>query len=395
MSKKMVAGLIALFLTAGAAGFGIVRMINKNRVANLATHYETVTVERQDLSDTVETTGTLAFSQNGEIYAAYNATVLQINRKVGEEVKKGDLLMVLDSSSLRASWMEAKNTYEKALFNLKQAEKTLAREKILFKAQAITIDTLETAQNNVDTYRSDLELARFNLEKLKINADGYSYLSPDHTQLWIKAPFDGVIAWIDVKTAETVKVASSTSSSSTLLLTLAADNSVIVSADVDESEIDKVKPGQNAIVTLNDKEGTKLDGTVITVSKIGASDNDVVVFTVEIKVALPPVKVNSGMTADVTIMVTPRKGWLAIPAKAVIERRGRKMVRMTQGNEVIYSPVSLGEQVDTYIKVRSGLQEGDQILVEKGTTSSSGFGNQGNKRNNLDRRKGGMGGPRL
>jgi RND family efflux transporter MFP subunit len=387
MSKKIVAGLIVLLLTAGAAGFGIVRTIAKNRAANLANLYEMVTLEREDLSDTVDTTGTLAFSQNGKLYAAYNATVLQINHKVGDQVKKGDLLMVLDSSTLKASWMEAQNTYQKALFNLQLAKKNLTRDQILYKAQAITIDTLETAQNNVDTYRSDVELALFNLEKLKVNADGYSNLSPDHTKLWIKAPFDGVIAWIDVKTGETVKVASSTSSDSTLLLTMAADNSVIVTADVDESEIDKVKPGQKAVVTLNDKAETKLEGTVITVSKIGTTDNDVVVFTVEIKVALPPIKVNSAMTADVTIMINSRATRLAIPVKAVVERRGRKMVRVAQGTAVTYIPVTLGEQIDTNVEVLSGLKEGDQILVEKTTSSGSSI----NKFNKGSRR-GGMGG---
>jgi RND family efflux transporter MFP subunit len=370
MPKKIVAGLIALVLTAGAAGYGIVRTVNKNRAANLANLYEMVTLEREDLSDTVDTTGTLAFSQNGKLYAAYNATVLQINHKVGDQVKKGDLLMVLDSSTLKASWMEAQNTYQKALYDLQLAEKNLTRDQILYKAQAITVDTLETAQNNVDTYRSDVEYDLFTLEKLKVNADGYSYLSPDHTKLLVKAPFDGVIAWIDVKTGETVKVASSTSSDSTLLLTMAADNSVIVTADVDESEIDKVKPGQKAIVTLNDKAETKLEGTVITVSKIGTTDNDVVVFTVEIKVALPPIKVNSGMTADVTIMVKARANRLAIPIKAVVERRGKKMVRVAQGSEVVYIPVALGEQVDTNVEVFSGLNEGDQVLIEKAISSS-------------------------
>jgi RND family efflux transporter MFP subunit len=387
MSKRIVAGLIVLILIAGAAGLFITRMINKNRAADLANQFETVTLEPEDLSDTVDTTGTLTFSQNGEIYTPYNATVLQINHKVGDQVKKGELLMVLDSSTLKASWMEAQNTYQKALFNLQMAEKTLARDEILFKAQAITVDTLETAQNNVDTYRSDVQLDLFNLEKLKVNADGYSHLSPDHTKLWIKAPFDGVIAWIDVKNGETVSVVSSTSNSSTLLLTMAADNSVIVSTEVDESEIDKVKPGQTAAVTLNDKAETKLEGTVITVGKIGTTDNDVVVFTVEIKVALPPVKVNSAMTADVTIMINSRPNQLAIPVKAVVERRGKKMVRIARGTDVAYVPVTLGEQIDTNIEVLSGLKEGDQILVEKSTSFSSATNKT--KRN----KGGGMGGP--
>jgi HlyD family secretion protein len=387
MSKKIVTGVLALMLAGGAAGYSVLQTVNKNRAANLAKQYETVTMAREDLSDTVETTGTLAFSQNGELYAAYNATVLQINRKVGEQVKKGDLLMVLDSSALKANWMEAQNTYEKAVCNLKMAEKNLARNKILFAAQAIIIDTLETSQNNVNTYRADVELARFNLEKLKVNADGYSCLSPDHTKLWIKAPFDGVVAWIDVKTGETVKVASSTSSNSTLLLTLAADNSVIVKTEVDESEIDKVKPGQNATVTLNDKDQTQLDGTVITVSKIGDTDNDVVVYTVEIKVSIPPLKVNSAMSADVTIMVTSRPNRLTIPVKAVVERRGKKMVRVADGTEITYIPVTLGEQINNNIEVLSGLKEGDQILVEKSGSSVS----SGKKSNN--RNRGGMGGP--
>ncbi|HEY8465110.1 MAG TPA: efflux RND transporter periplasmic adaptor subunit [Bacillota bacterium] len=390
MSKRLVTGLLIVIIIGCAAGFFIQQGLQKRRQANLESLYETVTVAREDLNDTVDATGTLSFSQNGELYPAYNATVLQINKKVGDWVKKGEVLMVLDSSKLKEEWMEAQNTYQKALANYKLAQKTLERNRILYQAQGITIDEVEQAQNNVDTYSEDLKLAKFNLERLQKNPDGVNYLSSDRTKLLIKAPFDGVIAWIDVKPGETVEVASSTSSASTLLLTLAADNSVIVTAEVDESEIDKVKPGQKAIVTLNDKQSTELEGKVTAVGKIGTEDAGVVIFPVEIKVELPPVKVNSGMTADVTIQVTSRKNRLAIPAKAVIRRRGRTLVRVARGKEVAYVPVKLGEEFDTNIEVLAGLEEGDAILIPR---NFSGSGDAARRNFDRQRNRGPMGGP--
>jgi multidrug efflux pump subunit AcrA (membrane-fusion protein) len=85
-------------------------------------------------------------------------------------------------------------------------------------------------------------------------------------------------------------------------------------------------------------------------------------------------------------MVTSRPNRLAIPVKAVVERRGKKMVRVVDGAAITYIPVTLGEQIDQNIEVLSGLKAGDRILVEK----SGSFGSSGKKGNN--RNRGGMGG---
>ncbi|HYH03431.1 MAG TPA: efflux RND transporter periplasmic adaptor subunit, partial [Bacillota bacterium] len=254
-------------------------------------------------------------------------------------------------------WMTAENTVRKAEVNLSKAQKDLERVKLLYEAQGATIDDVETARQQVDLYREDLKLAQFSLEQLRKEPDGANFLAADHRKLWIKAPFEGVISKVDAKPGAKV-------TADTLLLNIAADDSVEIVADVDESQINQVKTGQTASVILNDNDETEMSGTVTAIGKTGTEDAGVIVFPVTIR--LPQTsKINSGMSADVTIYITSRKNVLSIPVNAVVKKRGRDLVNVLRGKTVERVEVELGEVNEAYVEVLSGVQPRDRILVAK------------------------------
>ncbi len=377
MSKKLMVGIPLVVLTGLALGVLGWNLAGRNRQAKTDAVELTVPVERRDLSEKIEATGTVTSSQNGDIYPAYEAIVQVINHRAGEMVKKGDLLMVLDSSSLAEQWAEAESNVNKAKLNLSQAEKELERVQILFDAQGATVDEVESARKQVGLYQEELKLAQVNLDALREKPDGANFIAPDQRKLWVRAPFDGEIAWINVKPGDKV-------TPQTQLLNLLAPKAMEITVSVDESEISRVKPGQKASVFLNDAEETEVAGVVSRVGKTGAEESGVVVFPVTIQVGPASAKLRPGMSADITIYVTKTGKVLAIPANAVVERGGQTLVRLWNTAGPKWVPVKLGVRNGSYVEVLSGLQEGDRIVLRRtGQGTSTGSGNrQGNGQGN-------------
>lgn len=366
MLKKMVVIGLALMI-AVSAGFYLYRQKLQKQQASLALQNEIVRVERRDLSEIVAGDGKVVFSKNGGIYPAYKATVQKILCQAGAKVKKGDLLMVLTSDTLRSSWVEAEHKYQTAKLNLARAEKELERQKTLFKVQGTTIDELETAQNNVELNRVSLSEASSNLELLTETTDEANFVGSDHRTIMIRAPFDGEVAWVEVRVGQTVSAIgsnSSDSSSNNLLLYLVAEGSLEVEATVDETDIDQVKAGQKAKVTLNDLNQTELYGTITEVGSYGTEDAGVIVFPVKIRLdQVRDVIIRPQMTADVAIYITSKPNALAIPSSAVLKLRGKTMVKKVTGPKAELVEVELGEANASYAEVLSGLEESDPIIA--------------------------------
>ncbi|NLY75171.1 MAG: efflux RND transporter periplasmic adaptor subunit [Firmicutes bacterium] len=366
MSKKKVVMGLVLVIAVGA-GFYLHRQKLQKQQASSALQNEIIRVERRDLSEIVSGDGKVVFSKNGGIYPAYKATVQKILCQAGAKVKKGDLLMVLTSDALKSSWVDAEHKYQTAKLNLARAEKELERQKILYEVQGTTIDELETAQNNVELYRVALSEARSNLELLTETTDEANFVGDDHRTIMIRAPFDGEVAWVEVKVGQTVSAigsSSSDSSSNNLLLYLVAEGSLEVEATVDETEIDRVKAGQKAKVTLNDLNQTELYGTVTEVGSYGSEDAGVIVFPVKIRLdRVRDVIIRPQMTADVAIYITSKPNALAIPSGAVLKLGGKTMVKKVTGPKIELVEVELGAANASYVEVLSGLEEGDPIIA--------------------------------
>lgn len=391
MAKKMVVIGLALMIAVGA-GFYLYRQKLQKQQTSLEFQNEIVRVERRDLSEIVSGDGKVVFSKNGGIYPAYKATVQKILCQAGAKVKKGELLMVLTSDTLKSSWVDAEHKYQTAKLNLVQAEKELERQKTLFKVQGTTIDELETAQNNVELNRVSLSEARSNLELLTETTDEANFVGDDHRTIMIRAPFDGEVAWVEVKVGQTVSAIgsnSSDSSSNNLLLNLVAEGSLEVEATVDETDIDQVKAGQKAKVTLNDLNQTELYGTVIEVGSYGTEDAGVIVFPVKIRLdQVRDVIIRPQMTADVAIYITSKPNALAIPSDAVLNVHGKTMVKKVTGSKTELVEVELGQTNASYIEVLSGLEEGDPIIATSKAASTTRKSANGQSKQGQNMRRG-------
>ena len=170
------------------------------------------------------------------------------------------------------------------------------------------------------------------------------------------APVDGQVIVRAVEPGQTVTV------NDTILV---LSDRLIVKAQVDETDIGKVKLGQRAVITLDAYPDIKVEARVNHISYESRIINNVTIYEVDILPDRIPEVFRSGMTANVDIVIQKKENVLLIPQQAVIEENGQNFVLVKLlGKEAVKKRVTLGVYDDENIEVLEGLSENDIVLVK-------------------------------
>jgi RND family efflux transporter MFP subunit len=223
----------------------------------------------------------------------------------------------------------------------------------------MTVDPLEVAlkQSNLDSAKAALDDA---LEQLESAKEGYP----------VVAPFDGVVAEVDVEPGDEVNA-------NTVVLKLVDPSVIEVSASVDEVDVSQVQQGQNASISLDAISGLELSGNVSSISSFANSQSGVVSYSVTITVTSIPsgVQLREGMSATATITNQLASNVLLVPTKAISGKSTNNPVVTVMVNSMSeVRSVKLGASNDTSTEVVSGLNAGDMVVVTSSTSSSSSSG---------------------
>jgi membrane fusion protein, macrolide-specific efflux system len=145
------------------------------------------------------------------------------------------------------------------------------------------------------------------------------------------------------------------------MATVINNNTLFIEADIEESDISKLKTGQKAAVTFDAIEGKTFDGELSYVSLTSeTSSNGIVTYLV--RVLLPDAGasgVREGMTASVNFILSGVSDVLAVPVDAVRNVNGKPSVQLADGS---YQAVTTGFTDGKSAEVISGLSEGDKIV---------------------------------
>ena len=158
--------------------------------------------------------------------------------------------------------------------------------------------------------------------------------------------------------------------------TLASNDTMILSVNVDELDINSVSKEQEAEVTLDAIEDKTFTGTVTKVSNSASSTNGgVAKYTVKISIPKDE-KMKAGMNASATIIVEQKKDVITIPVSAVSEKGGESFVytkKDSDGNLSGEQPVTTGLSDGDMVEITEGLSEGDTVYYQSavGTSDSS------------------------
>lgn len=170
------------------------------------------------------------------------------------------------------------------------------------------------------------------------------------------APIDGEVIVRAVEPGQTV-----TSSDAVIVLS----DRLIVKAQVDETDIGKVKLGQKAFIGLDAYPEIKAEAVVDHISYESKIVNNVTIYEVDILPKEAPGVFRSGMSANVDIVENAKDNILVIPLEAVNEdKEGRFVILKQAKGKIIRQKIELGISDEKNVEVTSGLTPEDTIIVK-------------------------------
>jgi cobalt-zinc-cadmium efflux system membrane fusion protein len=276
--------------------------------------------------------------------------VVAIHARLGDSVKKGQLLMEVQSNDVATAF----SAYLKAVNDERLTQSQLDRARLLRDKGAISTSQLEIAQNAEDDAKSALVAAEQQLHVLGVDKD-----HPTET-VKVTSPANGIIVAQNVTDAAAAGVAYSGSANA---FTIADLSRVWVVCDVYENDLAQVHLGEKAEVRLAAYPGKVLTGVI---SDIGAVlDPTIRTAKVRIEVANPGTLLRVGMFATATFFGKATQTHASVPATAILHLHDRDWVYTPVDGTGNFRRVAVeaGEMLPNGMQeVSSGINIGQQVV---------------------------------
>jgi HlyD family secretion protein len=278
----------------------------------------TMQLSRGDIADTVQATGTLQAVKTVNVGTQVSGVVEALNVDFNDFVKKGQVIARLDQSIIKtqieqreASVTRAEADLERLRVSLADARRKFEQAKGLWDKQLIPKDQLDTAELNVKTLESQIKSSDAGLIQAKADLNSQK-VNLDHTI--ITAPIDGIVIQRSVDEGQTV---ASSMNAPTLYIIAEDLTKMQVLANIDESEVGRMRQGQPVTFRVDAYPTDIFRGTVSQVRLQPTTVQNVVTYSTVIDVPNPDYKLKPGMTANVTIEIARRTNVLRAPAAAL------------------------------------------------------------------------------
>ncbi|MFA6434871.1 MAG: efflux RND transporter periplasmic adaptor subunit [Elusimicrobiales bacterium] len=185
----------------------------------------------------------------------------------------------------------------------------------------------------------------------------YKYWQDAYKPIKVVAPLDGTVILKNVVEGQTV-------GQSTVLF--AMSDKLILAANVDESDVGKVKEGQTASIVLDAYPDRPVKGRVFQILDEGTNQSNVITYSVKIRPDSVPSFFKSQMTANIKIEVARKRSALLIPAAAVtIDPAGRtSVITGMKDKKPVYTKIETGLDESDMVEVAKGLEEGDTVMFQ-------------------------------
>jgi len=321
---------------------------------------EIVRVTRRDIGSMVKATGVIKPMVGADVKVGSRASgvVGRLYVRIGDPVKKGQLLAELDSRELTARRNQAAAALELARANLEYARADLGRRRALATAQLLAAADLDLAERAYAVAQQQQAEAAANLDYARTQL-GYAR---------IDAPISGIVGSVSTQEGETV----SASLAAPTFVTLVDLTRLEIWAYVDETDIGRIRVGQKARFTVDTYRDDEFAGQVTAVYPRPEIRDNVVNYVAVIAFETPPNRtLRPEMTTTVRIAIESHDGVLAVPRAAVRREQGRTFVYCRRGSSAVECKVTTGARDESYWEVVDGLREGDAVLVGRANAGAA------------------------
>ena len=330
-------------------------------------------VSQGEVSDILRVAGQIDFDEQAltRIGASVTGRVTQINAQLGNEVKKGDTLALINSSELSNSQL----AYLKARSEKEFHRRTVQRAKTLFEADVISAAELQRRESEYEVASAQTRAAQDQLRVLGVNLKAMEELATTgaiDSVASVMATIKGIVVERKVTTGQVVQPAD-------VLFTVADLSRVWAVAQVPEQQVAQVKVGQSVRIEVPALENEKLIGKLIYVGQTVNPESRTVLVRTELDNTSGRLK--PSMLASMLIESTPTKR-VVVPITAIVREQDADYVFIEEKpGSFRLKPVRLSSEHNGQRVVLDGLSQGMRIV-------SDGAFHLNNHRNLKDMEKG-------
>jgi RND family efflux transporter MFP subunit len=315
-------------------------------------------VSRAPLSEDVQIVGNLVGNATVQVAPKVAGRLASVRVRIGDTVSRGQVIATVEDNEIREQVRQAEAAFEVSQATIRQrqadlkfSQTNLDRSRSLFERQLVPRQTLDDADARHQAAEAQLDLARAQnaqssarLQELKITLANTSILSPVDGFVGARFLDQGGFASTNQPVFSVVDI-----------------RPVRLVASLVERDFRRVKAGTPGLVEVDAFPGEEFSGTVARVAPV--FDPQTRTAQMEIEVPNPTGRLKPGMYARVTLRVAERADALSVPRNAVVDRDGKKVVYVIDGQTARERQVELGIEGPERVEIRAGLAEGDAIVT--------------------------------
>ena len=287
------------------------------------------------------TEANLSFRTNGQLQS--------LKVKVGDKVKRGQVLGALDNKDAQLSYQQAKASLDNAIVQRNNSKSNLERTKQLYQASNVSLSEYDQAKASYANANSQYENA---VKSLDLQQRQLSYFT-------LIAPTNGIVASVAVEENEVVQAGAP-------VVTITAGKEIEIEVGIPEAYISKINKDDEVTVSFSSLKNKSFKGRI---TEVPYSAGTSAVYNVTLAVINPTNDIRPGMSSDITFEFgnSNHEENLIVPTKAVGEGPDGKFVytlKEADGNYIVEKrPVTIGDiTVDGFIVLR-GLAEGELVAT--------------------------------
>jgi HlyD family secretion protein len=350
----------------------------------------TADVQHGDLAMSLTEVGELKATRSATIGAPNDRLILYLAPE-GTFVKKGDLVVQLESEKYKIGIQEQASGVSQRIAGLKKAESDLESQRFKEESAKKAYESLLGLKQKGFAMDSEVESARLGYLELKSKTTSFE-AAVDQEQASVEfakggldqmknklaqnaafAPMDGLVVYALVgrpEDGQKVQVGMTPYEGQPLMY-LPDITSMQVETQVNEMDVEKLKVGQPVTVTLDAVPDASFKGSLATigtlaqlkVSKVSGKRTGVKVFDVTVNVTDADPRLRPGLSANVAILLDQMKDVTYVPVEAIFDENGKTVAYVKRGRRARQVVVDCGLSNEKFVIVRSGLQAGDKVYL--------------------------------
>lgn len=327
-------------------------------VPEAAPRVETAVVEYSSSHQGLTLSGKVAYGEDrySRISSPVQGRVVEVRVHLGDRVKAGDILLVVDSPDIAQAYSE----YVKEDSDLQYATRAYELAKDLYENKAMPLKDLKQAENELVKARAEFRRAKERLLSLRVPADELNKPLDKQkitSRFEMKSPLTGIVVERAVTPGQSVG-----GDPSQVLFTVADLDMLQVLADLYERDLALVKEGQFAVVNVEAYPGVDFPATVAAVGDVV----DPATRTIKVRawVNNEAHKLKPEMFARLRLEVGDAAQFIAVPREAVLEVDGKQFVYVVEDHDrYVKREVKVANISADQVRILEGLTRGQRIVT--------------------------------